>query len=243
VVRINKYLASCGLGSRRSVEELIRSGRVSVNGVLCTNLATEINEATDDVKVSKKTVKPAEQKIFIMLHKPCGYIVTHSDEFHRKTVYDLLPDFAKDLHPIGRLDSDSEGLLILTNDGNVTNAVTHPSYKMEKIYKVVVKGLVTKDDVRKLRNGVFLEDIKTQTAKVFLKKTSTEQSELRIGITEGKNRQIRRMLESIGHEVVLLKRLQIGDIKLEKLPVGNWRFLNDREILFLLRLSPSVNIG
>jgi len=235
VVRINKYLASCGLGSRRSVEELVRSGKVTVNGELCTNLATEINETTDEVKVHKKTVKPAEQKIFIMLNKPRNYVVTHHDEFHRKTVYDLLPDFAKDLHPIGRLDSDSEGLLLLTNDGTVTNAVTHPSYKMEKIYKVVTKGMVTKEDIKKLRNGIYLDDIKTQPARVFLKKSTTEQSELRIGITEGKNRQIRRMLEAVGHEVILLKRLQIGDIKLEKLPTGNWRFLSDREMLFLLR--------
>jgi len=240
VVRINKYLASCGLGSRRKVEELIKAGKVSINGEVCTNLATEIDESKDSVKVGKTKVKPAEQKIFVMLNKPRNYVVTHSDEFHRKTVYDLLPDFARDLHPVGRLDSDSEGLLLLTNDGNVTNAITHPTYKMEKIYKVVIKGQISKDNIKKLRGGVYLDDVKTQTARVFLKKSTPEQSELRIGITEGKNRQIRRMLESIGHEVVLLKRLQIGEIKLEKLPTGNWRFLNDREMLSLLRHASSI---
>jgi len=239
MVRLNKYLASCGLGSRRKVEELIQAGKIKVNGVVVTNLATTINAESDIVSMGRNTLHPQEQKIFIMLNKPRGYITTKKDEFNRKTVYDLLPDFAKELHPVGRLDYDSEGLLLLTNDGDITNKITHPANKMEKIYKVIIKGQLSQENLKKLREGIELDGVKTQTARVFLKASTPEKSELRIGIHEGKNRQVRRMLEVLGHEVTSLKRLQIGDIKLEKLPVGNWRFLTDREVLGLVKRNKS----
>ena len=242
-MRINKYLASCDLGSRRAVEALILDGKVYINGSLCTDLATHINPETDEVKVGRFIVQPTSQKIFLLLNKPKGFVVTKDDEFKRKTIYDLLPDFAKSLHPVGRLDFDSEGLLLLTNDGDMTNKMTHPAYKLEKIYKVTVKGKIDMSDVEKLRNGVEIEHntprtkYTTQSAKVFLKSSSDEKSELKIGIAEGKNRQIRKMFQTLGHEVIALKRIQIVKIKLDRLPIGMWRFLKDSEILYLLKLK------
>ena len=235
MVRINKYLAICELGSRRKVEELITAGKVSVNNEICNVLSTQVDPEKDIVRVNNRIIKYNENKIFILINKPRGYIVTKKDEFNRKTVYDLLPDFAKSLHPVGRLDYESEGLLLLTNDGDITNRVSHPIYNIEKTYKVIVKGQLDMQKIQTLRDGVKIENYTTQTAKVFLKNYTTEKSELKISIKEGKNRQIRKMIESVGHEVLSLKRLQIGQIKLEKLPVGNWRFLTDREILYLLK--------
>ena len=231
-MRINKFLASCALGSRRKVEQLIITGKVRINDAVCTDLATIVDPKVDQIRVGHHIVKPVEKKTIILMNKPRGYVVTRNDEFNRKTVYDLLPDFAKELHTVGRLDYDSEGLLLLTNDGDLTNKITHPSGKIEKIYKVVVKGKINMESVKKLRSG---EGSEFQSAKVFLKNSSEEKSELRMGICEGKNRQIRKMMELVGHEVITLKRLQIGEIKLEKLPVGMWRFLSDREILSLLK--------
>jgi 23S rRNA pseudouridine2605 synthase len=237
MVRINKFLALCELGSRRKVEELINGGKVTVNGQLCTDLATQIDPQNDLVRVNSSLVKYNQNKVFIMLNKPAGYIVTRNDEHHRKTIYDLLPEMAAKLHPIGRLDHDSEGLILLTNDGDITNKIIHPSTKIEKTYKVTVKGKIDFQKLTLLRNGIEIDDYKTQPAKVFLKHSTDEHSELRMTITEGKNRQIRKMLEAIGHPVLKLKRLQIGNIKLEKLPTGTWRFLNDKEVLYLVKIK------
>jgi 23S rRNA pseudouridine2605 synthase len=241
MVRINKYLANCELGSRRKVEDLIRDGVVTVNGMVCKDFSVKIDPDKDTVKVYKEIVKYNNERIFILLNKPRGYMVTKKDEFKRKTIYDLLPDFASKLHPIGRLDYESEGLLILTNDGEVTNSIIHPSAKIEKTYKVTINGRISKEDVEKLRTGIEIDDYKTQPAKVFLKSSSDTKSELRVIIYEGKNRQIRKMFEAVGHKVSSLKRLQIGEIKLEKMPTGTWRFLRDSELLFLLKKSRGRN--
>ena len=235
MVRINKFLANCELGSRRSVEKLITEGKISINDIVCSDLSTKIDPEKDIVKIGHKKVEFKPQKLFIMLNKPRKYIVTKNDEFNRKTVFDLLPDFASNLHAIGRLDYDSEGLLLLTNDGDITNKIIHPSSKIFKTYKVIIKGKITMDNINLLRKGVQIDDFKTQPAKVFLKHSEEEKSELKIEITEGKNRQIRKMIEAIGYEVISLKRIQIGEIKLDKLPIGSWRFLTDREILYLVK--------
>jgi 23S rRNA pseudouridine2605 synthase len=240
MVRINKFLALCELGSRRKVEELITSGKVCVNGIVCMDLSKQVDPDKDIVKLNRKVISPETKKYFIILNKPKGYVVTKRDEFNRKTIFDLLPDFAAKLHPIGRLDRDSEGLILLTNDGDITNKLIHPKSKIEKTYKVSVKGKVDMQRVSKLRIGV---DIKTsedssyttQSAKVFLKHATDEKSELKITITEGKNRQIRKMVESIGHEVISLKRVQFAHLKLDKIPTGSWRFLSDIELLTLLK--------
>jgi 23S rRNA pseudouridine2605 synthase len=249
LIRINKYLSTCELGSRRKVEELIRDGKVKINGVVSVDLSTMVNPETDEVQVNRKLVSPQVEKIFIMLNKPVRYIVTRSDEFKRRTIYDLLPEFAQNLFPIGRLDYQSEGLVILTNDGDIANKIAHPKNEIEKIYKVIVRGCVTRESVEFLRTGNRAkndnvakikstdkkEKITFRSAKIFVKSTSEEKSELRVGIHEGQNRQIRRMFELVGHEVISLKRLQIGEIKLEKLPVGMWRFLRDSEVLSLVK--------
>ena len=236
-MRINKFLAECHLGSRRKVETLVQEGLVTVNGIINKDFHTQINTQSDIVLVDGKIIKHDPQRIFLLMNKPSGYIVTKKDQFNRKTIYHLLPEFATKLNPIGRLDYDSEGLLLLTNDGEITNKITHPSFQIEKTYKVLVKGMVSQKKINQLREGVPIEDYHTLPAKVFLKKTTPDSSEIRISIMEGKNRQIRKMMEFIGHEVKLLKRLQIGDIKLEKIPLGSWRFLTDKEILYLIKIT------
>ena len=241
MVRINKFLANCEQGSRRSVEKLILDGRVTINDKLCTELSTKINPSTDIVKIDGVKTEPSTQKIFVMLNKPIGYVVSRNDEFGRKTVYSLLPEFAKNLHPIGRLDRDTEGLLLLTNEGDITNKITHPSFEIEKTYKIIVKNKIAHEDIIKLREGIKIENYTTMPARVFLKHSDEEKSELRITITEGKNRQVRKMLETLGYQVLSLKRLQIGRLKLEKLPVGMWRFLKDHEVLYLLKLHHTPN--
>jgi len=254
MVRINKYLATCEIGSRRSVETLIKDGKVSVNNIVVHDLSMKIEPDKDIVKVEGKKVKNNPQKIFILLNKPKGYIVTKKDEFNRKTIYSLLPDFASKLHPIGRLDNESEGLILLTNDGDVTNKIIHPSSQIEKTYKVIIKGNISMENIQKLRNGVEIDGspdnlnkqkrkviYTTQPAKVFLNSSTDEKSEIRIAIKEGKNRQIRKMFEALGHEITTLKRLQVGQIKLEKLPTGMWRFLKDIEILYLVKLNTATS--
>ena len=249
MVRINKYLATCEIGSRRSVEALIKEGKVSINDIIVHDLSMKIDPNKDIVKVNDKKVNNNPQKLFIMLNKPKGYIVTKNDEFNRKTIYNLLPEFASKLHPIGRLDNDSEGLILLTNDGDITNKIIHPSSQVEKTYKVIIKGNIPMENIQKLRSGIDIDgspnnlnnkrkiNYTTQPAKVFLNNSSDEKSEIRIAIKEGKNRQIRKMFEALGHQITTLKRLQVGQIKLEKLPTGMWRFLKDNEILYLLKLS------
>jgi 23S rRNA pseudouridine2605 synthase len=235
MVRINRYLAQANLGSRRQVEDYVLNGKVFVNGQLCKDLSTQIDEVNDVVMCNGKIIKAAQDLVYIMLNKPLDYIVTRSDEYGRKTVYDLLPDFARSLNPVGRLDKDSEGLLILTNDGSLANQITHPRYKLEKVYKVDGQGVMTKEAIERLRQGVAIEGITTQSARVFMKSHTGDKFVLRITLREGKKRQIRRMIEAVGCKVLHLKRLQIGDISLEKLPVGMWRFLKPVEIISLKR--------
>ncbi len=231
MVRINKFLAQCNLGSRRQVEELITSGKIKVNGVICTELGTQINPAEDKVVMGRKELKIDTELIYVMLNKPKNYLVTTKDEFDRRTVYKLLPEFAIKLNPIGRLDKDSEGLLILTNDGNFAQLLIHPRNKLPKTYKVVIKGKLAHDDLLKLRAGVEIEGQKTLPAKIYIKKETEEESTIKITIYEGRNRQIRKMFEKFHHDVVSLKRIEIGSIELGKLPTGMWRFLTPQEIL------------
>ncbi|MBL7108104.1 MAG: rRNA pseudouridine synthase [Candidatus Cloacimonetes bacterium] len=231
-MRINKFLAQTGLGSRRSCEKLIIDGKIKINGRVVTDLAIDINPKKDKVFFNNKLLKFPSRKIYLILNKPEGYLVTSSDPFERKTVFDLLPNFPERIFPVGRLDKNSCGLLILTNDGDFANNITHPKRKIPKVYIVKAKGKITKNQINHLRNGILLEDGKTMPAKIFLKSynKSMNISKLRITISEGKKRQLKRMIKSVGSEVVFLKRLQIGSIKLGKLPKAEWRFLKDNEI-------------
>ena len=232
-MRINKFLAQCNLGSRRQVEEFIISGKITVNGSVCKELSRQIDPENDVVKFAGKHISILPEKIYLMMNKPKSYLVTHRDDFGRKTVYNLLPDFKTHLFAIGRLDFQSEGLLLLTNDGDFANKIIHPRYKLPKVYKVTVKGTIFKEQIQKLQKGVTIEGKKTLPATVFIKAKTVEKTVLRMTIFEGRKRQIRRMIKIVGSEVLELKRLQIGDVKLGKLPLGMWRMLKPSEVISL----------
>jgi len=242
-VRINKFLAECQLGSRRKVEEFILNGDIKINGDICTDLGKQINPEEDIVLYKNKRVKPDNEKIFILLNKPPNYIVTKKDEFDRKTIYKLLPEFALKLDPVGRLDYASEGLLLLTNDGDLAYKITHPKYMMQKTYFVHVNAMLTHDEVQKLRDGIIIDGKITLPAQVFMKKVGDKYCELKMTISEGRNRQIRRMIEALGHEVTKLKRVQIGDITLDNIPTGMWRYLTPAEILYLVKKTSRIPLN
>jgi 23S rRNA pseudouridine2605 synthase len=237
MIRINKFLARCKLGSRRKVEEFILNGEVNINGEISRNLSCMINPASDVVKYKGKVLTLNQDKIYLMLNKPLNYLVSSRDDFGRKLVYELLPDFNTHLFSIGRLDYNSEGLLLFTNDGDFAQKIIHPRFKLPKLYKVSVKGRILNEQVEKLRNGVMIETGKTQPALVFIKQRDEKKSVLKITIYEGQKRQIRYMMKAVGTEALELKRLQIGNLKLGKLPSGMWRFLKPNEYMDLVNFT------
>ncbi|OPX27019.1 MAG: hypothetical protein B1H05_01360 [Candidatus Cloacimonas sp. 4484_140] len=238
-MRINKFLAQAGLGSRRSCEQLVLDSKIRVNGKIIKDLATDIDPQNDIVEYRNKKLHFSSNKIYLIMNKPAGYLVTSNDPFERQTVFDLLPDFKEHIFPIGRLDKNSEGLLLLTNDGDFAQKVTHPSKKLPKTYLVKAKGRIYFRNLRDLREGVQLDNGKTLPAKVFIKSYNKSQNitKLRMVIYEGRNQQIRRMLKAVGSSVIELKRVQIGDINIGKLPKGEWRYLKDKEIVSILKTS------
>ncbi|MBT4575299.1 MAG: rRNA pseudouridine synthase [Candidatus Cloacimonetes bacterium] len=237
MVRINKYLAQCNLGSRRSVEKLILDKKISVNDEIITSLSLQIDPANDTIKFEGIKVVPKTENIYLMLNKPKKYLVSKKDDFDRRLIYDLLPDFGTNLFYIGRLDYMSEGLLLLTNDGDFAEKIIHPKYKLEKVYKVKIKGKISDANIDQLRTGIILNGKKTKPAIVFVNSVKNNTTTLKITIFEGRKRQIRYMLKSVGSEVLELKRLQIGNVKLYKLPLGMWRMLKPSEVTSLLQTS------
>lgn len=233
-MRINKYLSLCNLGSRRKVEDFIKQGDVRVNGKIVTDLACNIEPDQDVVEYKGNKISPIKEKYYIMLNKPKKYLVSTKDDFGRKTIYDLLENFDKSLKYVGRLDYMTEGLLLMSNDGDFVEKVIHPRYKLPKVYKVVAKGRISNEQSDKLRNGVLIDGRKTLPAKVYIKSNLDNKSIVKITIFEGRKRQVRRMFKAIGSEVLELKRLQVGELKLGKLPIGMWRFLNYNEIKKLI---------
>lgn len=230
--RLQKYMASCGVDSRRHCEEIIKEGRVRVNGVVIAELGAKVEPLLDEVTLDGKVIKKEEEKVFYALHKPCGYVCTVADEKGRATVLDLMPkDFR--IFPIGRLDYDSSGLLLLTNDGDTYNKVIHPRENIDKVYEVLIDGQITLDDINKLQEGVDIGDYVTKAAKVSIAQEWPNKTLISFAIQEGKNRQIRRMLEAVSHEVLALKRVKIGDIELGDLKEGEYRELKDLEIQYL----------
>lgn len=235
--RLNKYLASTGVASRRGADKLIAEGKVKVNGKVVTELGTNINEKNDTVTVEDVIVKPETELKYVMFYKPKGCITTVSDEKGRKTIYDYLEDLKiPHLFPVGRLDYDTEGLLLLTNDGDLAYKLTHPSYEVPKTYLVKVAGEMPEHKLAQLRKGVMIDGEKTKRAKVKLLDYKDDISKLQITITEGKNRQIRKMIEAVEKEVLFLKRIAIGDLRLGGLARGGYRFLNDFEVEYLKNL-------
>lgn len=220
----------CELGSRRKVEKLIEAGRVSVNGNITKNLSTKVDIGKDIVRLDGNKLEPEQEKYYLVMNKPPKYIVSKDDEHGRKTVYELIDDLAQKVFAIGRLDYHSEGLLLLTNDGKLANKLMHPKHKIPKVYKVRVSGKLNSEQIEKLRKGIELDGEKTLPAVVHFKGSKDDTVRLRMVIYEGKYRQIRRMVEAVGAKVIELKRLQIGPIKLGRLPRGMWRPLTPREI-------------
>ena len=232
--RLQKFLANAGIASRRKCEELILNGKVEVNGEVVTELGTKVSDK-DIVKYNGKIVKPEEEKVYILLNKPIGYVTTAKDQFDRDTVLDLVK-INKRIVPVGRLDMYTSGALILTNDGDFVNMLTHPKNEINKTYNVTVKGNITKEDVENLQNGVEIDDgYITKPAKVKILKIDEEKNISRIQITihEGKNRQVRKMCEAINKKVLALHRSKIGNIEVNNLKVGNWRYLTNKEIVNL----------
>jgi 23S rRNA pseudouridine2605 synthase len=239
-VRIQKYLAVAGIASRRKAEELIKDGRVSVNGARVTDMGIKVTPA-DTVEVNGKKVFLEENKVYVMLNKPVGYVTTVKDQFGRPTVVDLIRDIKERIYPVGRLDYDTSGLLLLTNDGDFTFKLTHPKHEMNKTYIAEVVGVPDAADLNRIRNGIKIEDYVTATAEMEVLKTTKSiygkkqehTSFIRITIHEGKNRQVRKMCEAIGHPVITLKREAIGKVQLGNLGEGAWRNLSEEEIRWL----------
>ena len=237
IVRLQKYIAMCGVASRRKAEELIEEGRVSVNGSKVTEQGVKIEIGADKVSVDGKTIKSKNKNYYIMLNKPVGYVSTANDQFDRPTVVDLVKKDLADVRifPVGRLDYETEGLLLLTNDGDFTYKVTHPKFHMEKTYIATVKGGMTISGMNKLRNGVYIDDnFKTSPAKAEILDAYDGHTFVKITIHEGKNRQVRKMFEAIGNTVVGLQRTSIGTVELGNLPLGRWRHLTSHEVNYLM---------
>jgi len=233
-MRINKYLAQSGVASRRNADKLIEDGVVKINGKIA-KLGDEV-DFSDSVSVNGKQINTVKKYDYYMMNKPKGYVCTVKDDKDRKTVMDLLPNNSKRLFPVGRLDYDSEGLLILTNDGDLTFKLTHPKNEVPKTYLVKTEKPVSDEDLVKLRSGVVIDGVKTKKCNVKLIETNKTGSKLHVTITEGRNRQIRKMFEAVNNCVDFLKRIKIGDLALTGLNRGEIRALTSQEINYLLNL-------
>ncbi len=234
-MRLNKYLADCGVDSRRNCDGIIAEGRVKVNGKTVRELGTVVDEERDSVTLDGRRIRP-KRNVYLMLHKPKGYVTTVKDELGRKTVMELLEDVKARIYPVGRLDYDTEGLLLLTNDGDLSFRLTHPSNEVPKTYVVRISGKISKESISVLQNGVEIDGRKTAPAKVDLLDQDEHHSRLELTIREGRNRQIKKMFEAVGHEVEFLRRSAIGDLRLGGLTRGTYRYLTEKEINYLKKL-------
>ncbi len=233
-MRLNKFLAACGVASRRDCDELIKQGRVKINGKVAS-LGMEADEG-DEVTVDGNKVVLKKNEYYI-LNKPKGYLSTVSDEKGRKTVMDLMPANVGRIYPVGRLDYDSEGLLILTTDGELAQRLTHPKNEVPKTYLVKIEGTATEATLNPIRSGIEIEGgYVTKKCKAHIVETNKEYTKIHITITEGKNREIRKMFAAIGREVTLLKRIKVGELTLRGLDRGEWRKLNKQEVAYLMSL-------
>lgn len=235
-IRLQKFLSESGVASRRKAEELIESGKVKVNGHIVA-LGTKVDPKRDKVTVRGKTVVATREKMYIMLHKPRGFVTTMNDESGRKCVSDLIKDVPVRVFPVGRLDMNSEGLLIMTNDGEFANKLTHPSSHVNKTYRVTVSGEVDDEKLLKLCEGIVIDGVKTLPCDCFIAERKADRTVLIFILQEGRNRQIRKMCEVVGLEVLRLKRTEIAGVKLGMLKRGAWRELNEREMRHLTGIT------
>ena len=236
-MRLQKYMAMCGVAARRKCEEMIAAGRVTVNGRVITEMGTQVEEQ-DEVLVDGARITPEEEKRYVLYHKPAGEVTTVSDEKGRETVMDRFRDFPVRLYPVGRLDYDSEGLLLLTNDGELAQRLTHPSCEADKVYLARVTGNPSNEAIDRLRRGVYMEgdERRTYPADVCVVRDESLFSDILVTIHEGRNRQVRRMFDAVGHKVLLLRRVRFGPLELGNLRRGEWRELTAQEVEQLHRL-------
>lgn len=232
--RLQKYMARCGVASRRKCEEIILQGRVKVDGIIVSELGVKVNPDINMVTMDSKPIKPEERKVYILLNKPTGYLSAVSDDRGRKTIVDLINSEER-IFPIGRLDYDTSGLILLTNDGEVYNKVIHPRVNIDKVYIARVKGKPDGDIIKRFETGIDIGGYVTAPGRMKIIKTENGYSDVEIIIHEGKNRQVRRMCDTVGHPVVKLKRVAIGKITLDKsLATGQWRNLTEKEVKYLM---------
>lgn len=235
-MRLQKYLAACGVASRRHAEEMIAEGLVQVNGITIREMGTQVTPE-DEVRVSGDLVSLESEKHYVLYYKPIGEVTTSSDPQGRPTVLDRFTDYPVRLYSVGRLDFDSEGLLLLTNDGDLTARLTHPSFEVDKSYIARVSLDLTDEECQQLRNGIMLDNRRTARAGARVLKKESLFTDVLITIHEGRNRQIRRMLEALGHQVIRLKRVKYGPIELGNLERGTWRKLSEEEVSQLNRTT------
>jgi 23S rRNA pseudouridine2605 synthase len=229
MVRLQKVIADAGVTSRRKAEDLITAGRVTVNGRIIRELGTRVDQRRDHIKVDGRHLKPAPPETFVMLHKPPGVLSAMSDPEGRPTIADLLYGVGPRVFPVGRLDFDSEGLMLLTNHGELAQALLHPRFHVPKTYRIKIKGILSDEDIATLERGVVLEDGPTGPANVQKVRKVEKNSWIDLTIFEGRKHQVKRMLETTGHPVLKLIRIRFGPLVLGDLPVGQYRFLTDRE--------------
>ncbi len=231
--RLQKYMARCGVASRRKCEEIILSSRVKVDGTIVNELGMKINADINEIRLDNIVIVPEEKKTYVALNKPVGYISAVKDDRGRKTLLDIVK-VEERIYPIGRLDYDTSGLIFLTNDGDVYNNIMHPRVSIDKTYVATVEGIISANEIKLFEKGIDIGDYITAPGKCKLLKAHQASCDVAITIHEGKNRQIRRMCEAIGHPVIKLKRISIGKIKLDKeLKEGQWRYLTENEIEYL----------
>ena len=235
-IRLQKFLSEAGIASRRKAEILIMAGKVEVNGKIVTELGTKIDTEKDVVYYNHKKVEKKQKLIYIMLHKPEGYVTTVKDQFQRPTVLDLLKTVKGRVYPVGRLDYDTSGLLLLTNDGALTYRLTHPKHNIEKTYEAKLFGTPFEADILQFRKGVLIDGKKTQPAKLEILEKGEKYCTVRIIIQEGRNRQVRKMCQAIKHPVAQLKRVGTGTLYLKNLEKGKYRYLTEKEIQYLKKL-------
>lgn len=240
-VKLQKYFSDCGIMSRRAAEEEIKKGKVTVNGAIAT-LGDRIDPARDEVIYKgKRVLPPKKDKTYVLLNKPRGIVTTLSDEKGRPTVISLLRGLGARVYPVGRLDIDSDGLLLLTDDGELTNRLTHPRHQIPKIYHVTVKGEVSVEQFKKLTSALIIDGYKIQPVAVEIIKKDPSSTTLKMTLFEGRNRQIRKMCALCELSIITLTRVALGNITLGSLPVGKWRYLSDDEVAYLKRESTPKN--
>ncbi len=230
MIRLQKYLALCGVASRRKAEEIIASGRVTVNGHVIIEMGMSVDEDKDTVLLDGRKLRAETKKRYIILNKPKGYVTTLKDQFDRADITSLIEDVKERVFPVGRLDYDTEGLLILTNDGDFANAIAHPKNEIDKVYIARVKGEFTEEKAEKLRHGVLIDGKMTSPAGITVLKNDGRIQEIKVKIHEGRNRQVKKMFNTVACNVVALKRVSVGVFNIGNLPLGKWREFNENEM-------------